>query len=221
MSKVNTINRSIVTGHEMLSRYVTNKPKHLKNKIILTMNAGGVVWRHSAKPNVASDEICTWDGLDFLGNGKAKTAWEKWWQGSHAPALTWDAIGRVQIGKVGWNWLLVSTMINVDELTIEPFKPSDKLSPAMSQYLSFARKKYKVDDSVNWPATSKYVQQLAALAFLRDHGVCVQLLNIVFEEHDDSARAQTFATTSNTLAINTEAPLCNRIHQLILPVMDV
>ena len=102
----------------MLARYVANKPKYLKSKINKAMNAGGVVWRHSAKPNIDAPEICTWDGLSFLGNGKAKTAWQEMWQGSESPRFAWDAIGRVQIGKVGWNWLLVLAMTHLDELTV-------------------------------------------------------------------------------------------------------
>ncbi|MFG0247884.1 MAG: hypothetical protein ACF8OB_03280 [Phycisphaeraceae bacterium JB051] len=227
MPTVKTAKRPTVTGHEMLSRYVTNKPKQLKTKICKAMNAGGVVWRHQDHPTIDSPDICTWDGLSFLGNGKAKTAWETLWQGSDAPCLKWDAIGRVQIGTVGWNWLLVSAMTHVDEMLPQASKRLPHISPAMVTHLSNAKRKFKVQDNVDWPASSQYVQQLAALAFLREHGVCVQMLNITFLGLPETGTGCSDGTTwkkaiissFDTLGLSCNTPVWNRTHRLMLPVI--
>ena len=224
MPTVKTVKRPTLTGHEMLSRYVANKPRYLKNKINKAMNAGGVAWRHSEKPNVDSSDICTWDELSFLGNGKAKTAWQKLWQGSDTPRFTWDAIGRVQMGKVGWNWLLVSAMTHPDELAVSPANRQHQLSPAMTTYLSNAKRKFKVGDDVIWPASSKNVQQLAVLAFLREHSVCVELLQIQFYTSmtDDSVFPtieqweQASAITTDNLGLTNHSPLVRRMHKLMI-----
>ncbi len=223
MPKVKTAKRSTVTGHDMLSRYVADKPKQLKTKICQAMNAGGVVWRHQDHPTIDSPDICTWDGLRFLGNGKAKTAWETLWQGSDAPSLKWDAVGRIQIGNVGWNWLLVSAMTHPDQMSVATSKRQSKLTPAMVTYLSDAIRKYKVADNVIWPANSSYVQQLAALAFLRQQGVCVELLNIYMIDADKGPTQQdwqaTIESTHQSLALPDDAALRRRMHQLFLPVI--
>ena len=223
MPTVKTAKRPTVTGHEMLCRYVTDKPRQLKTKICKAMNAGGVVWRHASKPNIDSPEICTWDGLSFLGNGKAKSAWEMLWKGSNAPALRWDTIGRVQIGNVGWNWLLVSAMTHLDLMSVATPKRQSNLTPAMATYLSDAKRKYKVDDNVIWPAKSSYVQQLAALAFLRNHGVCVELLNIYMFDADNGPSKHDWQSAIDSshqaLAISDYTALRRRMHQLFLPVI--
>ena len=227
MQTVKTAKRPTLTGHDMLARYVADKPRYLKNKINKAMNAGGVAWRHSAKPNIDSPDICTWDGLSFLGNGKAKTAWQTLWQGSRAPALTWDAIGRVQIGKVGWEWLLVTSMSKLADLgTTVKRKQSTETQDA---FLNQAKAKYKVSMNTKWSSESTYLMQLATLAFLRNYNVCSRLLSVHYysDEHSDELSEKQLPTIHQWiqaiesshvhLGLSGKSPVEKRIYRLFLP----
>ena len=82
------------------------EPDMLASTVRSAMNAGGGRARESPSSG-------RWSNLDFLGKGKARSAWADSWP-EDGYDFSWDAVGRVQIGKVGWEWLLVTAFAEPD-----------------------------------------------------------------------------------------------------------
>ena len=145
------------------------------------------------------------------------------WQGSLMPSITWDAIGRAQIGGKCWSWMMVSAMSHPDTLCIKSAKRQSKLSPAMAKFLGDAKEKFKVDSNVIWPVKSNYVQQLATFAYLKNRGSCAQLLNIYMVNADGGPTKQVWQeaidSSNQSLGLTDHVTIRRHMHQLFLPVI--
>ena len=169
-----------VSGFHLLDQYMDQKPNVLACEVKSSLDAGGVVWRKPPSSEGAGAAKARWSNLDFLGKGKARRAWEEHWpQDGHR--FAWDAIGRVQIGTVGWEWLLVTAFAHPEELEQSPEGPIDEADERIVSAIEEAKRGYNVEPRIDWIHSHVYLTtRLAALSFLRKHGVCVRMLLIHF-----------------------------------------
>lgn len=220
------VNLADVSGFHLLQQYIVGRPDALASEVKSTMNAGGVVWREPTDSDGAYAPKDRWSNLDFLGKGKARSAWKDYWPPDNC-RFSWDAIGRVQIGRVGWEWLLVTAFAQLEEL-VQSNKPSlDETDKRIIHAIEEAQREYKVEPSVNWLNSNTHLTtRLSALSFLRKYGVCVRMLFVYFydtktekdsllpslEEWDPA-----ITTTERRLDLSGRSILERRIYRVFLP----
>ena len=140
-------NGADISGFDLLHQYRNEEPDLLASEVKNAMNAGGVVWREQAK---SEDEDATggrWSNVDFLGNGKARTAWKDYWPPDRCRFL-WDAIGRVRI-KTGFEWLLVTAFAQPGELELNLRPPIDGADQRIVSAFDEAKQRYGMS-STTW-----------------------------------------------------------------------
>gem|GEM_PF-2150776 len=183
-----------VQGHRLLQQYIEQQPDALAAAIMGAMHAGDVVWRTPSRmapppqtpPGSDAAEPPRWRNLDFLGQGKARRAWAEVWP-QESCDFAWDAIGRAQMGEVGWEWLLVAAYAHPGEL--DPIAPSNRpADERVAAALAQAQERYHAAPGSDWRrADDPLAIRLAALSFLRQYSVCSRLLFVYF--YDDAAPA--------------------------------
>ena len=222
---MNTIEARI-SGFELIEQYKHDDPDALANEVKKAMNAGGVEWREPADAAGAGGQQGRWSNLDFLRNGKARSAWQDHWPVDGC-RFSWDAIGRVQMGKVGWEWLLVAAFARPEELErgLEP--PLDAADERIASAIDEAKGRYGVDPGVDWIAGNSHLAtRLSALSFLRQHGVCSRMLCVYFHagdsRGDDLVPSQdtwdvAIATAEQRLGLRGTSVLERRLYRMFLP----
>ena len=185
------------------------------------MNAGGVQWRESP----SSDR---WSNLDFLGKGKARSAWADSWP-EDGYDFSWDAVGRVQIGKVGWEWLLVTAFAAPGELELNLESPIERLDGRVTSVIEAAQRGFKIEPYIEWRHGNMFLgTRLSALSFLRQHGVCVRMLSVYFhDEHPGqhspfprlAAWDPAIVASRQRLGLTGDSALERRTYRLFLPAI--
>ena len=217
-----------ICGFDLLRQYRDRVPDLLASKINKAMNAGGVVWREPPASDQAGPEQHRWANLDFLGRGKAREAWKDYWPqtGSRFP---WDAVGRVQIGKVGWEWLPVTAHAHPRELKRTYRGAIDTADRRVVSAVRGAQQSFKVVSDTDWlRGNMDLATRLSALRFLREHGACVRMLSIYFY-NDRKSRSKVLptldewrpaiATADRRLGLTGKSVLERRIYRMFLPVI--
>ena len=221
-----SVNAASVSGFQFLRQCMDEKPDVLTRAIKNAMNAGGVVWKERANSGDKETMEGRWSNLDFLGHGKARSAWQDYWPQNRC-RFSWDAIGRVQIGKVGWEWLLVSAFAHQGELEQNGNPLLDEADERVLSALAEGELKYNVDSDIDWINDHFYLStRLSTLAFLRKCGICVRMLSVYFYDEKkgmdhlfpslnqwDTA----IATTEQELGLRGKSVLERRIYRIFLP----
>ena len=217
-----------VSGFQLLRQYRDEKPDVLTREVKNAMNAGGVVWKEETNSDDKDAMEGRWSNLDFLRHGKARSAWKDYWPQNRC-RFSWDAIGRVQTGKVGWEWLLVAAFAHAGELEQSNNPPLDEADERVLSAMAEAELKYNVDPGIDWINGHFYLStRLSALGFLRKYGICVRMLFVYFYEEKrgmdclfpsleewDSA----IAATEQKLGLRGKSVLERRIYRMFLPGM--
>ena len=214
-----------ISGGYLLRQYKDKKPDLLAREVKNAMNAGGVVWR---EPASSDDEGATkerWSNLDFLRKGKARSVWKDYWPPNRC-RFSWDAIGRIRIGK-GLEWLLVTAFAHSGELEHNPEPPLDGADERIVSAIDEAKRRYGIEPGIDWINTNSHLAtRLSALSFLRKHGVCSRMLFVYFhaeetKEDDLFPSLETWdtvvTTTEQRLGLTGESVLERRISQMFLP----
>jgi hypothetical protein len=217
-----------ICGFDLLRQYMDRVPDLLASKINKAMNAGGVVWREPPASDQAGPEQHRWANLDFLGRGKAREAWKDYWPqtGSRFP---WDAVGRVQIGKVGWEWRPVRAHAKLTELKRASRGSIDCTDRRIASAICQAQQSFKAKPNANWLKSDlDLATRLSALRFLREHSACVRMLFIYFY-NDGKSRSKVLptldewrpaiATADRRLGLTGKSVLERRIYRMFLPVI--
>ena len=219
-----------VSGFQLLRQYLDKEPTLLASEIKRVMHAGGVVWRIPPGFDGVDVAKARWSNLDFLGRGKARSVWEEHWSPDQG-SFTWDAIGKVQIGQVGWEWLLVTAFAHPGELTQSPAAPDGAAGERILFTIEEAKQRFQVAPGSDWSYHDLHLAaRLSALNFLRQHGLCVRMLFIYF--YDEKARQDTslpapkvwqpvIAATERRLGLSGTSVLERRIYRMFLPVLGV
>jgi len=123
-------------------------------------------------------------GVAFLRDGgKGKTAWPTFWP-RREPSLAWDAVGRAQRGRVGWEWLLVRAYADIEDLASDCVATDSESLRILSASLGDARAAYKATPTADWlRGHYDYAARLAVLRFLRRYGICARMLLVFFCEN--------------------------------------
>jgi hypothetical protein len=163
----------IATGAQLLALHRRYHPEALAADLTAALKAGGLEWRDPPEGAPA------WHGLDFLSPGKPRAAWEH-----RAPArpysFPWDGIARAQMGRVGWEWLLVVAFARPDEFTA-PAPPAMLADTRLAELLAAAPARYQARPVVDWGHYGRLAGSLALMAFLRQQGACARLLWLFFQ----------------------------------------
>lgn len=217
-----------VSGFHLLRQYMDRKPEVLASKVKSAMNAGDVVWREPPSSDDAIAAKARWSNLHFLRKGKARSAWEDYWP-QDGYRFSWDAIGRVQIGRVGWEWLLVTAFAHLGEVEQTLGPPIDEADERIVSAIEEAKRNFKVEPGIDWIHSHIYsTTRLSALSFLRNHGVCVRMLSIHF--YDERTKEDNLfpsleewdlaiTTTERRLGLAGKSVLERRIYRMFLPAI--
>ena len=217
-----------ISGFDLLRQYMDRKPDMLARWIKRTMKAGGVVWREppgTSGPKAAGPR---WANLDFLCRGKAPAAWKDYWP-QDGCGFSWDAVGRVQIGKVGWEWLPVTAHAHPKELERTYRGPIDVADRRIVSAVRGAQQSFKVGADNDWlRGNMDMATRLATLSFLRKHSVCVRMLFVYFyDDRKSSSRLlpalsdwePVIATADRRLGLTGKSVLERRIYRMFLPAI--
>ena len=215
-----------VSGFEILQHYLDEKPDLLTSEIENAMDAGGVRWRMPENSDEVDVTKGRWSNLDFLGRGKAHNAWKDYWSPDIC-RFWWDAIGRVQMGEVGWEWLLLTAFAHPGEL--EQNLPLDGTDERIVSAIGETKQRYGVDPDIDWiNVNSCLATRLFALSFLRKYGVCSRMLFVYFYageagEDDPFPSVGTWnaaiATAEQQLGLTGRSVPERRIYQMFLPAI--
>jgi hypothetical protein len=217
-----------VSGYHLLRQYTDQKPDVLVSEVKSAMHAGGVVWKKASSSDEADAAPARWANLDFLGKGQPRRVWENYWPQDDYRFL-WDAIGKVQIGRVGWEWLLVTAFAHPEELEQNLELPVHGIDERFVLAMEEAKQSYNVAPGNDWiHSNTSLTTRYSALRFLRVHGACVRMLFIYF--YDDETKKDALcpglkewdpaiSTTERRLGLTGNSVLERRIYRAFLPAI--
>ena len=216
------------SGFDLLRQYMDRKPDMLTRRISRAMNAGGIVWREPPGTSPPKAAVHRWTNLDFLCRGKAPAAWKDYWP-QDGCGFSWDAVGRVQIGKVGWEWLPVTAHVHPRELMRAHRGSIDTTNRRVISAVRGAQQSFKVGADADWlRGNMDLATRLSALSFLREYSVCVRMLFVHF--YDDRKSKNTLlpsqadwrpaiAKADQQLGLTGKSVLERRICRMFLPAI--
>lgn len=205
------------------ARYAAHQTQQLNQAILETMKAKDLQWREAVKSGILPVPPTPFREVDFLGNGKPRDQWQKEWAG-RAPALRWDAVGRIRPRQVGWEWLLVASMADPEELKLRRTK---KFAPGFQRLVEAAKRHYRCPEQADWQEVAPQIAaQYTAFSFLRRSRVCSRMAHVFFYRPPKSS-CKDFATKAEwqdalrqmrqQMGLSGNSPVEQRCYTVFLP----
>ena len=213
-----------------LLHYLGYQRAALSRAVAQATGASAVEWLDM--PYAPSGAVQEWEGIDHLGTDAAlQRRWAAFWP-QRGSAQRWDAVARLST-PTGDEWVLVEAKAHSGEL-IAPCQAKAPASIAQIDRAFDATHRSVGADAVAsavWRgAYYQYANRLAALHFLLHESrppIPTRLLFVYFcgDGHpringpaDAAAWLPALTAMRQTLGIDAQAPLMQRVHQLFLPV---
>ncbi|WP_439580751.1 hypothetical protein [Elioraea sp.] len=201
----------------------------LDREVATVTGASAVRWCDFPFDQPDSRQEGEWKGLDFLAESTdLQAAWREAWPSS-GNVQNWDAVGQVQVDGL-WEWLLVEAKANLEEIRSSCNAREHGGRPRIARTMERTKQALGVAPDRDWlTGYYQYCNRIAALNFLRSHGVAARLLFIYFTgdqrdrgptcPRDRTGWMGALRAQAEHVGLPAGHPLSDRIHELFLQVV--